>query len=186
MKERERRQRAEIFERQEQDRRAVHYRRGTIVALDPLEITLGGSETTYEDVRALDSAGGAVGDEVAVLVWHGDLLVLGTISATGWIEVSSLTDGNFSISSGDVGYRLVAGIVFLRGYITMTGSPSDGDILFTLPEGYRPDQRMRFHVLQGTENQVRIDVSQTGEVQFKNANGSSDFSLDQISFVADQ
>jgi hypothetical protein len=61
------------------ERQRVLVRRGEVIATGPLDVALGGSDVAYEDVKQLGAETLVVGDQVAVLMWGGDLVVLGTI-----------------------------------------------------------------------------------------------------------
>lgn len=62
------------------ERRAVHFRMGTVTDTTPLSVALGGAEEPYIDVASL--AGGlAVNDVVFCLTFGPDVLVLGKNAA---------------------------------------------------------------------------------------------------------
>lgn len=56
----------------------VRYRAGEITDVAPLDVALGGSDVSYEDVKAIGPV--ANGDQVATLLWGNDLLVLGALA----------------------------------------------------------------------------------------------------------
>lgn len=83
-----------------------------------------------------------------------------TLSDSGWNSVS-LTNG-FSATSPAPAYRLLNGVVFLRGGVTGgTGNTS----AFTLPSGYRPAVNSVIATQQyGTSNDTYITVNTDGTV----------------------
>jgi hypothetical protein len=60
------------------ERASVRVRVGEVTATGPLDVSLGASDVAYEDVKSVAS-GLTIGDTVAVLIWGGDLIVLGEI-----------------------------------------------------------------------------------------------------------
>jgi hypothetical protein len=57
---------------------SVRVRVGEVTDDSPLSVALGGADEAYEDVKSV-VAGLSIGDTVAVLLWGGDLIVLGEI-----------------------------------------------------------------------------------------------------------
>jgi hypothetical protein len=62
------------------EREMVRFRRGEVTDDSPLTVALGGSSETYVDVKAVEGTAFVVADQVAVLVWGNDLIVLGVIA----------------------------------------------------------------------------------------------------------
>jgi hypothetical protein len=60
------------------ERSTVRVRVGEVTGTAPLDVSLGASTVAYEDVKSV-AAGLTIGDNVAVLLWGGDLIVLGEI-----------------------------------------------------------------------------------------------------------
>lgn len=74
-------------------------------------------------------------------------------------------------------------IVLLHGLIRY-GTATNGTVLCTLPEGFRPDHRLIFQLQTSGATTGRVDVNTDGNVIF--VYGSSTWlSLDQIAFIAD-
>jgi hypothetical protein len=191
MRERERQERDQQRKRSELESRAVRHRIGTVTALDPLEVAVGAADTSYTDVRALESAALEVGDTVSVLMWQNDLLVLGTIGGgtAGWVDLDIDSIAGFGVVSGTPAYRKDGNVVRLRGWVSVTSSSNIGIINSFLPADCCPAERMRFIVLQGTNAvtySARVDVLSSGDVRLMNADpGDDPISLDQISFIAE-
>jgi hypothetical protein len=61
-------------------------------------------------------------------------------------------------------YRDPFGSVHLQGIATKCGAPPAGDIIFTLPAGYRPDELNTFGTLAGN-GLGRVGVDELGQVQ---------------------
>lgn len=85
-------------------------------------------------------------------------------------------------SYGTPGYYKDNNRTFLRGLLRKTGSYVAGEVIFTLPEGYRPSSRKLCAGGQQGKN-VRIDILSNGNVQYMGgSNGSNFVSLEDISF----
>ncbi|PAD78019.1 hypothetical protein [Paenibacillus campinasensis] len=109
--------------------------------------------------------------------------------APGWIAPTLLNGWeNYGGSFTKAGYyKDSAGIVHLKGLIKF-GTAVAGTLLFTLPEGYRPNAVMIFPVSSNNGSQnvlARLDVTSTGSVIF-NSGGNSWFSLDGVHFLAER
>lgn len=93
--------------------------------------------------------------------WH----VIGTTGEPVFV-------GAFSNASGTTAFKLnTAGEVCLRGNLNAPASAT-GQVLFVLPEGYRPAQSMTFPTLRGLQG-ARVTVATNGEVRFSGAAASS-------------
>ena len=81
-------------------------------------------------------------------------------------------------------YKKVNGVVFLQGAIREI---IEGDTLFTLPEGYRPSNRLSFVTSTDTTGKTNvIRILENGNVNvFKLADGIEDAFLDGIIYPAD-
>lgn len=79
--------------------------------------------------------------------------------------------------------RLPSGVVLLSGLVGW-GTATNGTVIATLPEGYRPDFRLIFPVMNST-NPRSIYIEPTGEIFIGTTNISAGFiSLDGIAFMA--
>lgn len=65
------------------ERRSVRLRRGVVTGASPLDVALGGSDTSYQDVPAVGDGTFEVDDQVVVLMAGNELIVLGALGATG-------------------------------------------------------------------------------------------------------
>lgn len=84
------------------------------------------------------------------------------------------------------GYYLDSvGEVHLKGTITVPASAS-GQLIFTLPEDYRPAEDRRFGCRQGSTDRAHIVVEADGQVRYSAATGSGSVSLDVITFRAEE
>lgn len=85
----------------------------------------------------------------------------------------------------DASYTKVAGIVKVQGMFNGTTN-SGGDLIATLPEGYRPDYDMRFTSAAptATTSSYSIIVEQDGEIRLGQATAPAPLSLDAIIFPA--
>ncbi|GAA0872442.1 hypothetical protein GCM10009117_15890 [Gangjinia marincola] len=76
--------------------------------------------------------------------------------------------------------------VYLEGLVARTSSNFvQGEVLFTLPVGYRPAKRQLFSCRNGSSI-IRVDIFPNGEMRYSNySNGSADWvSLSGVSFLA--
>lgn len=118
------------------ERVATRYRQGKITSTSPLSVALGGSTTSYTNVRTILGTGLAVGDTVSVLVLGNDLLVLGKIGSSAspvgtdpymWASSSSGVAVNLSftlprrstcmLTFSGTGYRSAVGVGYLDCYL---------------------------------------------------------------------
>ncbi|CAL2064845.1 hypothetical protein [Tenacibaculum sp. 190524A05c] len=118
-----------------------------------------------------------------------------TWSNYGLEAVSSPTFGsgwqNYSVVHGngfeDARYYVDNGRVYLGGLIRKTSVITSGEVMITLPIGYRP-QKQRIFTVSTEAGIVRIDVAANGNVVFNGPshNGGQNWvSLDGISFRID-
>ena len=126
---------------------------------------------------------------------RGDLEVIGK----GWIT-PTLEDGFELYSTGSasaVRYRKVAGIVEIRGAVKPTAAIAGSDTtypIFTLPEGYRPDNTIRVMCQGSYWHHWLLMVKTTGEVSFSRYSEGTKFTEApttawlpfQLTFIADQ
>lgn len=99
-------------------------------------------------------------------------------SPSGWVEYASTFASPAFTRTKD-------GVVVLKGLIK-DGTATWDTPIFTLPEGYRPDERLIFYVgsYNAGSGYGRIDVLPNGEVRFMQGTATW-ISLDSIKFVAD-
>jgi hypothetical protein len=110
----------------------------------------------------------------------------------GW-HVMPLSPGwtNYGGAYQQAQYRKdAAGKVHLRGLVAKSGTPASGDVIATMPAGYRPPARLLFSVGAGdsADRYGRTDVLPNGEVTFivgATVDAGDFTSLDNISFWTD-
>ena len=78
-------------------------------------------------------------------------------------------------------YKDPYNVVRLKGFIT-GGTSTDGTVVFTLPEGYRPSERIVLTTENSGWNPMSIDVYQNGEVKIYNVTNNSWITLDGLAF----
>ncbi len=90
----------------------------------------------------------------------------------------------------DTGYstpeytKTSAGVVVIKGLTRKTSATFTGEIIGTLPPGYRPSSRLIFGTTTSSNVTGRVDVLETGEIVI--INGSTEWiSLETIRFVPD-
>lgn len=100
-----------------------------------------------------------------------------------WVT-PSLPSGWLADIDYEAQYRLKEGVVYLRGRLSTLGS--SGSVIFTLPEGMRPDRDMRLVASTGASTYpCALVVEADGDVRPYYSAGST-ITLDGVSFIADQ
>ncbi|HWT40016.1 MAG TPA: prepilin-type N-terminal cleavage/methylation domain-containing protein [Dongiaceae bacterium] len=77
-----------------------------------------------------------------------------------------------------------SGIVLIKGLIKNPGSPSNGDIIGTLPSDYVPTGRLMFGTSTASNASARVDVDGSGNVIYSDGGNPGWYSLDTIRYVA--
>ena len=77
------------------------------------------------------------------------------------------------------------GVVVLKGLISNSGTPTDGQIIATLPVGYRPSGALIFPASTAPTSYARLDVDASGNIIYRAGGSASWLSLDNIRFVPD-
>jgi len=116
-------------------------------------------------------------------------------SAAARLTVNSLTWANLNLQNGWTAYnsgystpsyiKTSDGIVALRGLVSNAGSPTDGQIIATLPEGYRPSGSLIFPASTAPSSYARLDINANGDIVYRTGGSSSWISLDNVRFVPD-
>ena len=78
-------------------------------------------------------------------------------------------------------YKSKDGRVYLEGVVTGGTNP----VIYTLPVGYRPAQRIFFIVSQFGAGRGRVDIQANGQVSFEFGTSTTQIGLDGISFRVD-
>ena len=97
-----------------------------------------------------------------------------------WREVGATNQPAFFVNAGarwwenyasatwaPLRFRLVRGIVYVEGMIKANIAPVSGDVLFTLPTGYRPLKTRMMNGYSGSGGAVRFDILNTGNVTWQ-------------------
>lgn len=153
---------------------SVRYRAGEVTGTGPLDIALGGSSTSYENVRQV-LPGAHTGDHVGALVYGNDLLVLGHVVPSGttaytpsWTSsgtAPAIVNGTLTGLYQVVGDLVYVAINLVAGSSTTYGT---GFYNFSLPVAPRAGFRM---VLNGVLTDVGTQSYDVNAV----INGSSSF-----------
>ena len=172
------------------ERQQVRLRVGEVTGTAPLDVALGGSDTSYEDVASVGAV--ASGDGVATIVSGHDLLVLGAIGDGGRRKVAfpfAAGWGNYSGAYEDASYSKVGNLVILQGLVTKSGgTPAADDLIGTLPAGFRPTETLLFMQASGaTSSAGRVDVWSDGSVRWitGSTTETDHMSLSGIVFMVD-
>lgn len=94
----------------------------------------------------------------------------------GWNQYPGFTPPQYTKTSD--------GLVSLRGLIR-PGTASYDDDVAILPAGFRPAKRILYTTVN-TGGHSRLDIMPNGEVRYMSSGGSSWYSLDNVTFVAEQ
>lgn len=111
-----------------------------------------------------------------------------TIPQNSFISISNLQNGWVAYGSpyNLPGYRITMdGLVYVRGVIK-DGVTGSGTLLFTLPEGYRPDATKIFALAKaGGAGNWEVEIAANGQVVIGPRNADATWSsLDNITFTA--
>ena len=96
--------------------------------------------------------------------------------------------GNYGGSEEDATYSRFGRLVVLQGLVTKSGTPASGDVIATLPVGFRPAEGLMFPVVTGATIAFgRVSVEANGQIQWRAGNTTeTDYtSLSGIAFVVD-
>ena len=162
---------------------------------DEAEFTIGTAEVLMEKYkdrgisigqrfdRSAGSARLQVGGDVSI---EGGLTIRSQNYDFPYIREAIMLNGfdHHAWSNNKVRYYKIAGIVYITGSIQHNHTPSMGDVIFKLPEGYRPRSAIIFYVHQGNR---RLDVQSNGNVIWNNTDaieGTGWRALGSISFPA--
>lgn len=148
--------------------------KGTVTAITPA-LLVDGRPASNVTGGAL-----AVGDTVWKLVDQGRRFIFGVATVpTPWTALP------YSTGWGDRGggwqpgeYRKVGDIVHLRGTVTKATAPAAGDVIATLPAGFRPTGDLAFLFNTETTTLGRLAIRPTGAIEWRAgtaAGGGADF-----------
>lgn len=95
--------------------------------------------------------------------------ILRAVTDSGWIEATLSSSFTVYNSGVPVQYRKIGNVVYIQGVIkprsAIAGSDS-GVTIFTLPEGYRPNQSLQWLCQGSSANKWLLAVHATGNVTF--------------------
>ena len=89
---------------------------------------------------------------------------------SGWLTPTF--SSNYDGGGSTVEYRKVGDIVYLRGQATRdSGTPQNSELMFTLPEGYRPTNTGGIPQIAAgsSSNSGKVHIQESGEVTVANA-----------------
>ena len=96
--------------------------------------------------------------------------------------------GNYGSGSEAATYSRFGRLVVLQGLVTKSGTPAGGNVIATLPVGFRPTSAVSFPVATGgTDAFGRVTIGSSGDiVWWSGSTVETDFtSLSGIAFVVD-
>ena len=122
--------------------------------------------------------------------WHTIQYIYHPNQPTGFTNISTFQNGwqNYGGAWPTGQYRKYSdGVVSLKGLLTKVPSTSDGEVLFTLPSGYRPRETLFMQVYAGCNAPALVYINPSGNVSaFNGMNGKAGcVSLDGVNFMAD-
>jgi Tfp pilus assembly protein PilE len=94
-----------------------------------------------------------------------------------WTNYDAPTHATFGYT------KTTAGLVVLKGLIKRTGSPVGNEVIFTLPEGFRPPTLTMYQVISGG-GPGRLYVATNGEVSVIGGVSAAWLSLQDLSFIS--
>lgn len=132
-----------------------------------------------------------------LLAWETDTKSLVAYSGSVWETIASANTawttptlaGSWSNYGGAFslpGYRRIGDVVYLRGLVARSGSPSANDVIFTLPAGFRPTGTVMFPAWAGVNTVSRVDINNAGQVTWQDgtaAQAATFLSLSGILFA---
>ena len=99
------------------------------------------------------------------------------VTATAWSDYG----GSFTTA----GYTKTSdGVVVLKGLIKKSSAFTSGEVIATLPVGYRPSGRLIFGTSTEPNTTARVDIAANGDIIFDSGTASW-MSLDTVRFVPD-
>jgi hypothetical protein len=132
-------------------------------------------------------------DGTAIDIWLDSISVKAGAEAAvdlmpGWIAPTLTAPFvNYGATWETVGYKKVAGVVYLRGLLNTTGAAGGSATIFTLPQGYRTSGDQHIIVATGVSPwSTLINVMASGVVRINQPIGAGQWlSLANVSFPAD-
>jgi hypothetical protein len=109
-----------------------------------------------------------------------------TVNLLSWTSLTLQNSwGNYNSGYQTAGYRkTTSGVVLLKGLILRSGTPAGGEIIGTLPVGFRPSGRLIFTASTSPNIGASISVGVDGSITYLTGSGSW-LSLENIRFVPD-
>ncbi|CAL2079026.1 hypothetical protein [Tenacibaculum sp. 190524A02b] len=176
---------------------------GTLSTPSNALVMLKNGNTTLNGSLTIDEDNSGIGRGYTLPAQDGSANQVMTTDGSGnvtWMNygleaVSSPTFGagwqNYSVSHGngfeDARYYIDNGRVYLGGLVRKTSGINAGEVILTLPIGYRP-QKQRIFTVSTEAGIVRVDVAANGNVIFNapaHSGGQNWVSLEGISFRVD-
>lgn len=94
---------------------------------------------------------------------------------------------DYSTSYASAGYtKTSTGVVVLKGLIKRTGSVVANEILFTLPQGYRPQYQLMFNQNITDYGTATVYIDPAGNVRAGTSTNATNTSLSGISFISSE
>ncbi len=97
----------------------------------------------------------------------------------GWTDYNNGADTNIYQTGAYT--KSSAGVVMLKGLLRRVGTATSGEIIATLPSGYRPAENFMFQG-ESSGGSARIDIYPDGTIRFQTG-GTGWYSLEGISFI---
>jgi hypothetical protein len=144
------------------------------------------TDATSSDHVFYAATSATTSNELVRIKGNGNVTVAGAVEVESFIA-PTLQNGfsNYNAGFASPGYyKDKMGRVHLRGLLNTPASPN-GQLMFTLPAGYRPTTGAVVMMTLSNNTIARVDIQANGNVLCNTGAGSSWISLDNISFKAE-
>lgn len=105
-----------------------------------------------------------------------------SIYDSGWIYPTLNSGWTSQYSAAPTRYRKIGKVVYLESFVDGTAAASD--VLFTLPEGFRPNAQYTCYVAYSAYENYTINILSNGTVNVLNKNGAITWLAINHSFIA--
>ena len=109
--------------------------------------------------------------------------LINSTTDSDWIYPELNSGWTSQYSAARTRYRKIGKIVFLESFVDGTAAASN--IIFTLPEGFRPTSQYTRYIAYSANANYNIDISQKGAVSVLNKNSAITWLAINYCFVAD-
>ncbi|NCQ53944.1 hypothetical protein COV88_02685 [Candidatus Saccharibacteria bacterium CG11_big_fil_rev_8_21_14_0_20_41_19] len=146
-------------------------------------------QTTSNVSVTISAAGTIAGRDVSQSGTVREISPNNNTTVTGDVTWSSFSMQNNWVNYGyeynTQGYRRTKdGVVMLKGLIKRSGTITSGEIIATLPVGYRPSETLLFQTQTNPNVGSRVDIKANGDIAVLSPSDPGWLSLENINFLA--